>query len=210
MATGRPLFLSEHAEERVWGRTRMRPDEVARALNVQPMIFTGYQCEDNRAHIIFYSPPDFCCFFAVVNMRESVVVTILTLAQYRDRYGAVDGLRMEQAEARALGTILRRDSLLLTCRYVCETGVARMRNLGRVDGMVPGVSPKALARDEAFVTLVRERCATRGVDFASVLSVQVRTTQDAPGVDVPLDLPGADATMVLRWRDSEAPFTESP
>lgn len=194
--------LSPHAVQRVTQRTQLSPDEVTLLLNRLDPIFTGYQTTDNRVHIVFYSVPDARCFFAVANMRDGAVATILTFGQYRWRYGPVSDGVLIAAKRRVLPAVAEPALGLIFTARVYVDGITATRNLGRVLECNVTATPEALAEDPELQALLRQRCAERGIDFATVLSIGFRVAYDSAPTELPLDLPGADAVLRQRWARS--------
>lgn len=193
-----PLRLTPHAQQRVLERTKLTPDQATKLLNAHRPIFTGFQCADNRVHVIFYSVPDTCCFFAVANMRDGAVATVLTHAQYRARYGYVSENRLASAKRREVPQEVPTTSIVLGVRLIGPAGRVVARNLGRAHGFSAATAPDRLAQDEDLRALICERCAERGIDFDALIGVTVRPTQD--GTPIELQLDGMSGTgLLLRW-----------
>lgn len=194
------FVLSPHAEQRVVERTSLTPKAVTALLNAPHPVLTGYQPEDNRVHVIFYSERDDDHFFAVTNLRNGIVATILNFRQYRWRFGEVEVTKLFKAKRKVVPNEIRGNvGILLSGRVMRADGSVAVCNLGRTLDFSAATLPEVLAQDPALRALIRERCTERGVDYQALVEVIVREANKDLGVPLPLAFPGSDLAQRARW-----------
>lgn len=121
--------FSNHAFDRLAQRSALFYHQVADLLDQGLVVNTGCKPGFNRAHLVFYSSIDDCCFVAIQDIVTGTVVTILPLDYHANLAWSIDEETQNKAKEKALS--LKKvsecknqppQSYLIYAHYVNEEG----------------------------------------------------------------------------------------
>lgn len=171
-----------HAAARAAERVPVAPEVLtAQVDGPRSPVFVGFSIGSNRVHVLTYASATDEFFVLICNMRTQTVVTVLTLAQYESRFGAVEEERKGKARRRALEASgdpddapIYRDRVYACCRLQEASGHVRTVSLGWLPLKEAGVRPSDLVQDPQFMAALRQLAAAKCIDLSAAVDIRVQ------------------------------------
>lgn len=176
--------FSRHAFDRLSDRSRLFYDEVADILDQGLVINTGCKPGFNRAHLVFYSPHDQCCFVAIQDLLCGTVVTILPLDYHANLAWPISEAIQQQAKEKhqqAPDRITPKTPVkvfLVMAHYVDENGAYKTIRIGKYPAEAYSHDFALFQKKAPWLDDLTESVTQKNIPFGNITELSLREGND--------------------------------
>jgi hypothetical protein len=186
--------FSRHAFERINQRTTLSCEEIAEILDRGLFVNAGRKPGFNRAHLVFYSYRDECCFVAIQDSLSGTVVTILPLDYHKNLAWEIETADCDKAKNMYVHApaIEKRQTtsepkiFMIRGHYLDHSGTQKTKVLVKTPCAPYGNNLKEFIRDKCIFENITQLAIAKDIDPDSMFSVSIRLGND--GAPIVIDL----------------------